>query len=135
MSRKLMRVPLDFDWPIGKVWPGYLISLCHANNEDCESCIHFSKLAGLTPEYGECPGGINHIEPPNGEGYQLWETTSAGSPKSPVFKTVEELAGWCENNATIFAGFTATKEEWLKMFKEDFIRAEVKMGKVTGVFI
>lgn len=33
-------------------------------------------------------------EPPSGTGWQLWETTSAGSPISPVFATGEELARW-----------------------------------------
>lgn len=31
-------------------------------------------------------------EPPAGDGYQIWETVSEGSPISPVFKTPEELA-------------------------------------------
>ena len=31
-------------------------------------------------------------EPPTGEGYQMWETVSEGSPISPVFATPEELA-------------------------------------------
>lgn len=31
-------------------------------------------------------------EPPEGEGYQLWETVTEGSPISPVFETPEELA-------------------------------------------
>lgn len=33
-------------------------------------------------------------EPPTGEGWQLWETVSEGSPVSPVFATDEELARW-----------------------------------------
>lgn len=32
------------------------------------------------------------FEPPEGDGYQLWETVSEGSPISPVFATPEELA-------------------------------------------
>lgn len=32
------------------------------------------------------------IEPPAGDGYQIWETVSEGSPISPVFATPEELA-------------------------------------------
>jgi hypothetical protein len=31
-------------------------------------------------------------EPPTGDGYQIWETVSEGSPISPVFATPEELA-------------------------------------------
>lgn len=34
------------------------------------------------------------VEPPAGEGWQLWETVSEGSPVSPVFPTDEALAGW-----------------------------------------
>ncbi len=33
-------------------------------------------------------------EPPLGDGYQLWETVSEGSPISPVFDTPEALATW-----------------------------------------
>lgn len=95
--RTLKRVPLDFDWPLKKVWGGYIAP------------------AGLTgEEYDkwECD------EPPTGEGYQLWETTSEGSPTSPVFESAEELAGWCEENATIFASFKASRQEWLELFQD-----------------
>lgn len=33
-------------------------------------------------------------EPPTGEGWQLWESVSEGSPITPVFATPEELARW-----------------------------------------
>lgn len=33
-------------------------------------------------------------EPPTGEGWQLWETVSEGSPISPVFPDAEGLAQW-----------------------------------------
>lgn len=36
-------------------------------------------------------------EPPTGEGWQEWETTSEGSPISPAFGTPEELATWMSN--------------------------------------
>lgn len=56
-------------------------------------------------------------EPPAGEGWQLWETTSEGSPKSPVFATAGELAAWCEGNATAFADIRWTRDEWLRSFQ------------------
>ena len=61
------------------------------------------------------------IEPPTGDGFQLWETTSEGSPTSPVFETLEALCEWCEANATTFASYTATKDEWWKMLNDDFV--------------
>lgn len=63
-------------------------------------------------------------EPPTGEGYQLWENTSEGSPQSPVFATMEELCAWCATNATVFAGSRASAERWREMLDENFVRAE-----------
>lgn len=60
-------------------------------------------------------------EPPTGDGFQLWETTSAGSPQSPIFASLEELAEWCEKNADTFAGAKTTKEKWMKMLDENFV--------------
>lgn len=62
-------------------------------------------------------------EPPAGEGWQLWDTCSDGSPISPVFNSAEGLADWCEKNATLFGDEGTTRENWLKMFLEDFIDA------------
>lgn len=36
-------------------------------------------------------------DPPTGEGYQLWETVSEGSPISPVFETVEMFRDYLIN--------------------------------------
>lgn len=36
--------------------------------------------------------------PPAGDGWQLWETTSEGSPISPVFSNPEDLAEWMVHN-------------------------------------
>lgn len=58
------------------------------------------------------------FEPPIGEGFQLWETTSEGSPTSPVFETLEKLCEWCEENATTFADFKVSKEEWVNMLSD-----------------
>ena len=49
------------------------------------------------------------VDPPEDEGWQLWETTTEGFPVSPVFKTLEVLAKWCEENATVFADIKAKK--------------------------
>ncbi len=87
--------------------------------------------AGLSEEWGVCQecGGEGTIwdspedkrayddwtptEPPAGDGYQIWETVSEGSPISPVFATPEELASymagrrWGADNGSSF-------ETWLK---------------------
>lgn len=48
-----------------------------------------------------------------------------GEPRSPVFKTSEELVEWCAENDTVFGDIRATKEDWLKMIQGDMIAAEV----------
>lgn len=60
-------------------------------------------------------------EPPAGEGFQLWETTSEGSPDSPVFSTLKDLCLWCANNATTFGSAKATAEQWHQMLVDDFV--------------
>lgn len=63
-------------------------------------------------------------EPPTGEGFQLWETTSEGSPVSPVFASIEPLCEWAAANATTFGNFRATAEQWRQMLDVGFVRHE-----------
>lgn len=52
-------------------------------------------------------------DPPAGDGYQIWETVSEGSPVSPVFATPEELADWMvANDDSVTRG--TTHEQWLR---------------------
>jgi hypothetical protein len=90
------------------------------------------KAAGLPDEWGWCKAcagsrefwpdpatkaasdAWERTEPPEGPGWQMWETTSEGSPISPVFPTPEELARWlADTGASAFGDETATYEEWL----------------------
>lgn len=129
MGRKLMRVPLDFDYPIGKVWYGYffVLSFCQDNCDECKKYAEIKKIP--INSYG-CPDfeafyNIHlDVEPSEGEGYQLWETTTEGSPSSPVFESLEALCEWCEENATTFGDFTATKEEWRNLLSADLFIVE-----------
>ncbi len=210
MGRELKRVPIDFDWPQGEIWKGYL-NPHYKKCPDCsngytqarerleemahlllvagndvvrgkthpwssqsavhgeyrpgrdmleltdglagrkhdgtvfgyDSCARWStvkaiiKAAGLDPDtWGICPTcegeavdpasrevyeAWKDYDPPTGDGYQLWETTSEGSPSSPVFGTLEGLCSWCADNATTFGSFTATAEEWQQMLDGGFV--------------
>ena len=51
-------------------------------------------------------------EPPKGEGYQIWETVSEGSPVSPMFATPERLAAWMVENDDSVTKDT-TYDQWL----------------------
>lgn len=60
-------------------------------------------------------------EPPTGHGYQLWETTSEGSPQSPVFETMDQLCEWCADHATTFGSERTTAAEWRRMLDAGFV--------------
>jgi len=123
MGRELKRVPLDFSWPQGKIWYGYSASLCKDGDYGftCEECKEFAKLKNIPMTTYDCPNFDKYLGPPDGEGFQLWETTSEGSPNSPVFKTLDELCEWCAENATTFGRNKATKEQWLQMLDANFV--------------
>lgn len=58
----------------------------------CATCNGEAHLA--TPEQLAALEAWEPVGPPVGEGWQLWETVSEGSPQSPVFATADELATW-----------------------------------------
>lgn len=118
--RELKRVPLDFDWKQDEIWPGYCLRhpICMAfhGNDQCEQCEKFCKLVGL--ESKNICDDYKEIDPPTGEGYQMWETCTEGSPQSPVFKTLNELLRYCAGNCTIFGEEDGTIEDWRKVLIE-----------------
>jgi hypothetical protein len=58
------------------------------------ACEHCGGEGGMWPseEARKLYDDWTRTEPPSGEGYQIWETVSEGSPISPVFATPEALA-------------------------------------------
>lgn len=141
MGRELKRVPLNFDYPLHKKWEGYCPTIetfqrlfgkeypflyqykhCREICEKCKvNCGECSEGAEYCFWYNENHRVKWHVEVPKGEGYQLWETTSEGSPVSPVFETLESLCEWCEDNATTFADCKVTKEQWFDMLSGNFV--------------
>ena len=114
MSREVKRVKANFEWPLNQIWPGFLISTCI---DDCDSCQIFAKLKGMEFTNHNCPK-FPDFGPPKGEWYQVWETTSEGSPISPAFETPEELAEWLEvNKASSFGSSACSYDQWLEFIK------------------
>lgn len=134
MGKQVKRVPLNFNWPQRKTWWGYDLA-----EVTCQSCGGLGSIVQLlTPEMllrGEirrivdrerCPtcDGRGRIRPiielPKGKGYQLWDTSFAGCPVSPVFETPDELARWLyDNNVHAFGAFTLSFEKWMDFFLEN----------------
>lgn len=66
---------------------------------------------GMDPAVKEIYEAWQRTGPPAGDGWQVWETVSEGSPVSPVFATAVGLArwlvdheGWSERGAAHFVG-------------------------------
>lgn len=205
MGRKLMRVPLDFDAPLGKVWQGFvnphyvecddcngsgqttaalrlgdIVALLMLSGEDAQrgvchpyfdwfgmsqtsaqvpsvdmteltsglserspsefghdACDRWRAVrkiieaAGLPESWGECQSCHGHgidaghfeayelwqeTQPPEGEGFQIWETVSEGSPISPVFSTPEELARYMAGREW-GADKGSSYEDWMRFIK------------------
>ena len=83
---------------------------------------------GVRPEPGDympafAPGTATHC--------QMYETTSEGTPISPVFATPEELARWLTDNGTsAFGDTTASYEGWLRVAKGGYACSGVMIGGV-----
>lgn len=81
----------------------------------CTTC-HGS---GLHPEDQGLQREWEREDPPEGEGWQVWETTSEGSPITPVFGSPEELAQYCaEEGVSVVGSRTADEETWLRFIRE-----------------
>lgn len=108
MGREIKRVSLDFDWPIEEEWQGFICPIklitcpnCRGEGEvkgdECFQCKGMGEISENEEEL-KLYDNWEPEEPPIGDGYQLWETVSVGSPVSPVFNTPEKLATWMTRN-------------------------------------
>lgn len=60
------------------------------------------------------------FDPPAGDGWQMWENTSEGSPMSPVFETADALIDWLvDTGASYFGNTTASRDQWRAVVMND----------------
>ena len=136
--RKLMRVPLDFNYPLSKVWTGYcpdietfqqlfgkdypFLMKYKCVEDICRQCKTNAGMCYESAPYCFWNNSVNYTQwykdPPCGDGFQLWETVTEGSPISPVFATLDEL---CGENAFVFASDRTTKENWKRMLEAGIV--------------
>ena len=71
-------------------------------------------------------------DPPVGDGWQLWSTTSEGSPMTPPFSTAQDLARHCAAaGVSVFGSETVDYARWLAIIAgEDFAHVEVAPGVI-----
>lgn len=85
---------------------------------------------------GECPRERDYMPtfaPGTATHYQMYETTSEGTPISPVFDTPEKLARWLtDNGASAFGDSTASYEGWLRVARGGYAPSMVIGGGVMA---
>lgn len=94
-----------------------------------EGLLKLDLILAIKPVDGKIPSTVvealyedwKDYDPPQGPGYQLWETTSEGSPISPVFEALDDLCAWAADNASTFGSFRASKEEWKQMLDDGMV--------------
>lgn len=98
--------------------------------ETCETCCGHGSVERWPGQRAEAESW-EPIQPPTGEGWQMWETTSEGSPSSPVFETPEALADYCATHVSVFGRSMAPRDQWLSIITgEDFAHVRIAPGVV-----
>jgi hypothetical protein len=97
-------------------------SMCHACNG--EGRVWHSKEAQALYD------GWKEYEPPAGEGWQVWETVSEGSPITPVFATREELVDYLVDGGD---GWDRSRGEkgWDRAAAERFCKDEYAVSTIV----
>lgn len=63
------------------------------DNTECQHCEGTGEIWGTKSEKFLCDSW-ERIEPPIGDGYQIWENVTEGSPISPVFDSLDSMVEW-----------------------------------------
>lgn len=105
-----------------------IVARCTAEgvSDTCATCGAHGSLERYPGQRDEAEAW-ERTEPPAGEGWQLWETVSEGSPISPVFASAEELAQWMTTPASAWGVSRPMTIEQARGF--------VKVGSSLGTFV
>jgi hypothetical protein len=139
MGRELRRVSADWQHPkderTGRFKPLHEGDYKTAAEEWCaefaafkpdEFSSYYWEYAGNPPEEDEYMFS-KPVDPATLTHFMMYESTSEGTPISPAFATIEELARWlADTGASAFGDMTATYEQWL---------ATCKRGWAAGAMI
>lgn len=74
-------------------------------------------------------------EPPEGEGYQLWNTTTEGHPMTPVFATLDELCAHAAEHCSTFGYDKASAEGWKHMLTDGIVGSTMVKGDGTQILM
>lgn len=117
MGREVRRVPADWQHPTDA--QGHLIPLHDRfpyNAEEVQEGLEDGWLVGEPPWYGV--GVMPQWPDAERTHLQMYETTTEGTPISPVCATAEALATWLvEHDASVFGDSTTSYAHWLAIIR------------------
>lgn len=98
-------------------------------SEVCPRCEGHASVEAYPGQRDEAEAW-QHIEPPEGDGWQAWETTSEGSPLSPVYATPDELVEWAigPDGRLGIGGERISRESAEKFIKAGWAPSMVQIG-------
>jgi len=76
----------------------------------CATCKGHASLEVYPGQRAEAEAW-EHTDPPTGEGWQLWETTSEGSPVTRVFESAEKLGAYLYARPELFGPAWKVRDE------------------------
>ena len=150
MGREVRKVPKDwehpkevtFDWRVGNLVEKYrpLSNNYSIDFADFEKDVREMGLKEAVEYWGGGPSEDDYMpEWADDEAthFMMYEDTSEGTPISPAFATIEELARWlADNGASAFGRNTATYEQWLSTCQQGYAISAVGVpgkGIISGV--
>lgn len=138
MSREVRRVPMDWQHPMhwhDKWDPGEQRTTVQATPRPLfdRSILKYHKPGEDLPDEDDL---MPEFPKGTATGWCMYETTSEGTPISPVLGSPEELARWlADNRASSFGSQTATYDQWLRAIQAGWAPSAVvtSSGVHSGV--
>ena len=134
MGREVRRVKADWVHPKDSRGVRYL-PLMEGYRESLNRFNEYKKEHGTDAAFedlGNPPSMYEYMPDWNEDDkthYMMYENVSEGTPISPAFDNIEDLARWlADNEANAGAGRTATYEQWLAMCKQGFAVSGMMIG-------
>ena len=141
MSREVRRVPMDWQHPMEwrRQWDPNRASvrmmLVPRPLYGRDMLRYFDETEDERPAESDVMPDFSGIDP-DLLGYCMYETTSEGTPISPVMASPESLARWlADNEASAFGGMPASYEQWLSTCRTGWAPSAVvsSSGLESGV--
>lgn len=98
----------------------------------CKTCKGEGQLEQYEGQFGE-RDAWEPQEPPTGDGWQVWETVSEGSPISPVFPDREGLIRWLMSPAYNWGTSRPLTREQAENFTESAWAPTLMFSEATGL--